>query len=190
MKQVFLLKGRILIHDIPKPNARNGQVLVRTSYSCISAGTEMASVADSSKSLVRKAIEKPRAVVNMLKTGQTRGLSTMLNIIRGSSFGYPIGYSGAGVVVESRAVNDRFIPGQLVAIMGTKYANHAEYNAVPENLVVAIPRNVSIEDASTAALGATCKEWQLMPKVGESCCNGTRFWVYLLFRYYALLDAM
>ena len=173
MKQAFLLKGNVIAHNVPIPNARKGQILVHTHYSCISVGTEMSSVADSSKSLFIRAIEKPQTALKFLHIARTRGVGTMLSIIkgaRGSDFGNPIGYTAAGVVVTSKAVHNQFKIGQKVAMVGTMYANHAEYNSVPENLLIPVPDAVSLEDAATAALGGIAMQGvrQLNPNINNT----------------------
>ncbi len=92
----------------------------------------------------------------MLEIARTRGIKAMQNIIisaRGGNFGSPMGYSAAGYVIDSKAKNTQYKQGEKVAIVGTGYANHAELNVVPENLVIKIPDNVSLQDASTAAIG-------------------------------------
>ena len=42
----------------------------------------------------------------------------------------------------------------MVACGGADYANHAEYVAVPKNLVVKIPDGVSTSDAAFATVGS------------------------------------
>ena len=65
----------------------------------------------------------------------------------------PLGYSAAGTVMEVGAgLEGRFKVGQLVAMAGTSIANHAEFNVVPENLVVPVPADVSAEQASFCTL--------------------------------------
>ena len=92
----------------------------------------------------------------MLEIAHTRGLKAMQNIIisaRGGNYGSPMGYSAAGYIIDSKTKNTQYNQGDRVAIVGTGYANHAELNVVPENLVIKIPNNVSLQDASTAAIG-------------------------------------
>ncbi|MEO5617920.1 MAG: bi-domain-containing oxidoreductase, partial [Candidatus Eisenbacteria bacterium] len=64
------------------------------------------------------------------------------------------GYSCAGTVVEVGAQVDEFRVGDRVACIGEGLATHAEYNAVPRNLVVAVPAGVGLEAASSSAIGA------------------------------------
>ena len=54
----------------------------------------------------------------------------------------PLGYSLCGVVVEVGQGAEEFHVGQLVAAAGNEYALHAEYNWVPVNMCVAVPRGV------------------------------------------------
>lgn len=173
MKQAFLYKGEVYTREVDKPKPRNGQVLVQTRVSCISAGTEMSGVRGSGVSLYKRAMENPQKVISMLEIARVRGIKAMKSIIdsaRGSNFGSVMGYTAAGVVVESKTRNTQYSVGDRVAVVGTNYANHAEYNTVPENLVIRIPDNVSFEDASTAALGGIAMQGfrQLNPNPGDT----------------------
>ena len=49
---------------------------------------------------------------------------------------------------------DEFRVGDRVACIGETVATHAEYNAVPRTLVAPVPSNVSLEAASSSAVGA------------------------------------
>ncbi|MCF0127068.1 MAG: Gfo/Idh/MocA family oxidoreductase [Pseudobutyrivibrio sp.] len=152
MKQILLKKGNIYTADVARPLVEDGMVLIRTAYSCISAGTEMSGVESSGSSLVKLAIEHPEYVpmgLNMLKE---RGIKDTWDTIQGKyELGSPMGYSASGYVVASGSKD--FKPGDAVACMGAGYANHAGYVCVPQNLVVKVPDGVSMEHAATAALG-------------------------------------
>ncbi len=65
----------------------------------------------------------------------------------------PMGYTSAGIVMEVDNDSVPFKPGDRVACMGAGLANHAEYVAVPRNLVAAVPTDVPLEEAAFAALG-------------------------------------
>ena len=152
MKQILLKKGNIYTADVARPMMEKDMVLVRTAYSCISAGTEMSGVESSGSSLIKLAIEHPEYVAMGLNMIKERGIKDTWDTIQGKyELGSPMGYSAAGVVVESGT--DLFQPGDRVACMGVGYANHAGYVAAPKNLVAKVPDNVSLEHASTAALG-------------------------------------
>ena len=44
MQQVLINDGAVILAEVPAPRVGARNVLVRVAYSCISAGTEMASV--------------------------------------------------------------------------------------------------------------------------------------------------
>ena len=64
----------------------------------------------------------------------------------------PVGYSIAGIVVESK-VEDIEV-GSLVAGAGAGFANHAEFDVIPKNLVVHVPFEADLKHAATCTLGA------------------------------------
>ena len=62
MKQVILKKGIVFSEEVAKPGVSEGSVLIRTVVSCISAGTELASIQTSEKPLIKRALEQPEKV--------------------------------------------------------------------------------------------------------------------------------
>jgi predicted dehydrogenase/threonine dehydrogenase-like Zn-dependent dehydrogenase len=84
----------------------------------------------------------------------------------------PLGYSCAGVVQEAGRDVQGLSRGDRVACGGAGYANHAEFNCVPRNLVAKIPENVSFEDASCATVGSIALQGvrQCDLRLGESAC--------------------
>jgi predicted dehydrogenase/threonine dehydrogenase-like Zn-dependent dehydrogenase len=152
MKQILLKKGTILTSEIPAPLIEKDMVLVRTAYSCISAGTEMTGVISSGTPIVKRILESPELMQKGLTMLKERGFSDTLAVVKGKyEVGSPMGYSASGTVIESGCSD--FNKGDRVACMGVSYANHAGIIAVPKNLVVKIPENVSFEEGATAALG-------------------------------------
>lgn len=152
MKQVLLKKGTIYTTEVSRPQPEKDMVLVKTEYSCISAGTEMSGVTNSGTPLVKRVIESPELLERGMKMLRERGIHDTWSVVKGKyEVGAPMGYSAAGVVMESGT--PMFQPGDRVACMGVGYANHAGYLAVPKNLCVRIPKKVSSRHASTAALG-------------------------------------
>ncbi len=155
MKQVVLQGGTATLMEVPVPAVPAGGVLVRVQASVISAGTERANLQSTGESLVDKARRKPELVTQVLKSVQKDGVrltaDRILNRLR-----EPIatGYSCAGVI---EAVGERVTDlrvGQRVSCAGAKYANHAEFVAVPRNLCCPVPDEVSTEDAASATVGA------------------------------------
>ncbi len=155
MKQLLIRKGQVEIQDVAAPPVQPGYVLIQTVASCISAGTEMATVTSSGESIVDKARRKPELIKRGIDMIMTRGLKATLDTVRGKlDAGNPSGYSLAGRVIEVGTGIDDITPGQRVAAAGAAYANHAEVVCVPRNLVVPIPDDVSFEHAASVTLGA------------------------------------
>lgn len=152
MKQVLLKRGTIYTTDVATPILGPDMILVKTEYSCISAGTEMSGVQQSGENLVQQAIHHPEYVAMGLEMLKQRGFKDTWDTVHGKyDFGNAMGYSCAGVVEESNSIH--FQKGDKVACMGAGYANHAGYSIIPQNLAVKIPEGVTFEQASTAALG-------------------------------------
>ena len=81
------------------------------------------------------------------------------------------GYANAGVVAAVGAGVEQFTVGQEVACMGGGYALHTDYACVPQNMCVAVPEGVSMEEASSAHLAATALQAirRAEPQFGENC---------------------
>ena len=63
MQQALIKNGKIQSVEVPNPSVSPGSVLIKTVYSCISAGTEGAGiVASKPKSLIKAALEQPEKV--------------------------------------------------------------------------------------------------------------------------------
>lgn len=145
--------GEIKIEELPAPNCYPGGVLVRNSYSLISAGTEKISVTNTQSSLIGRARKQPDQVKLVLDNVKKEGIIATYKRVRSKLDSYKsLGYSTSGVVIESDC--DAFAQGDRVACAGVGYANHAELVAVPRNLCVKIPENVSFQEAAFTTLGS------------------------------------
>ena len=83
VKQVCLSKGQIAVLDVPPPVCAAGGVLVRTSHSLISTGTEMAVTGGGGgESLVRKALTNPDLVRKVWEKVGSVGVRQTLDLIR------------------------------------------------------------------------------------------------------------
>lgn len=155
--------------DVPAPVVRPGAILVRTSASVISVGTESASIGGGGReTLLMKAIRNPALVRKVLDRVSTHGLRSTLDTVRTRlANDQATGYSCAGTVIES-GVRD-FGPGDRVACAGAGWANHAEVNVVPRNLVAQVPDGVPLEDAAFATLAAIALQGvrRAVPTLGE-----------------------
>jgi len=156
MKQVLLsAAGRVEVVEVPVPMSPDDGVLVRNAYSLISSGTESAAVTRHGGVLglvekVRGSSGRARQVWDM---AQSIGLKRTWEIVQARLAEHtPIGYSSAGQVVQT-AASSPFAVGDRVVAMGTGYANHAEYAAVPRALAARVAEGVSLRQAAFAALG-------------------------------------
>ncbi len=158
MKQVIQSRrtGRLALKRVPAPQVKPGHVLVRTRASLISAGTERMVVGFAKKSLAGKAKARPDLVKKVIEKAKRDGLkATFQTVMARLDEPLPLGYSAAGEVISVGVGLEGFYAvGQRVAMAGAGVANHAEVNAVPENLLAAVPDDVTDEAASFATLGA------------------------------------
>ncbi|MBL7999406.1 MAG: bi-domain-containing oxidoreductase [Candidatus Kapabacteria bacterium] len=145
--------GELLVEELPTPTCKPGGILVRTAASLISAGTERTSVTNAQSSLIERVRKQPEAVKQVLDMVKKDGLATTFTKIQNKLDSYKtLGYSAAGIVVESRC--NEFAAGDRVACAGAQYAHHAEYISVPKNLAVKLPDSVSFDEACYTTLGA------------------------------------
>lgn len=171
MKQVLIRGGGVAVEDVPAPAAGAGSVLVRVEWSCVSAGTESASVAMSALPLYRRALKQPEHAKRALEIARNEGFIRTYKRVRGQlAAGLPTGYSAAGVVVGVGEDVDGFAVGDRVACAGAGIANHAELIDVPVNLAVRVPDDVALADASTVTLGAIALQGirRASPTLGEA----------------------
>ncbi len=141
--------------DVPIPTPQTGEVLVRTAVSLVSAGTERSLVSFAEKSLVGKARSRPDLVRQVLDKARREGaLTTLEAALNRLDQPMPLGYSSAGTVVSLGAGVQKVRVGERVACAGGGYAVHAEYAAVPVNLVASLPEMVDFESAAFTTLGA------------------------------------
>ena len=170
MRQVVVKKGTVLTTDVPRPRITGKNVLVQVKYSCISAGTEMMSVSQSEKNLVKKAIEQPQKVKQAVEMVKTNGFISVLQKVEATGNSKPLGYSAAGIVIEvGDEIKDIKI-GDRVAVAGAGLANHAEIVSVPRNLLMKMPDGLGMDEAATVALGGIAMQGvrRLNPTLGET----------------------
>ncbi len=158
MKQVIqhLRTGRLQVVEVPEPAARDGHILVRTSSSLISAGTERMIVDFANKTLVGKARTRPDLMRKVVDKARRDGVAATLRaVLARLDEPLPLGYSAAGVVTGIGAgLEGRFRVGQRVALAGAGTANHAELNLVPAALVAPVPDDVTDDEAAFGTVSA------------------------------------
>jgi len=153
MKQVLqnLATGETELAEVPCPYASGGEVLIRTSHSLISAGTERMVVDFGKASLIEKARQQPDKVKMVLDKVRTDGLMTTIDAVRSKlAQPLPLGYCNVGVVAEVGSSVSIFKPGDRVISNGP----HADVVKVPKNLCAKIPDRVGDESAAFTIVAA------------------------------------
>ncbi|WP_286829442.1 MULTISPECIES: bi-domain-containing oxidoreductase [Kordiimonas] len=168
MKQVLqsLKDGSTLLADVPVPKIRKNHLLIRTTTTAISSGTERMLVKFGKSGWISKARQQPEKVKQVLEKARTDGLVATLDAVR-SKLDQPLelGYCNVGYVecvgdgVTGFGLGDRVVSN----------GSHAEYVLVPKNLCAKIPESISSDAASFTILGAIGLQGirLLEPKLGE-----------------------
>lgn len=171
MKQIAQYQdGRLELQDVPVPVAPPGGVLVRTTHSVISIGTEKMKVEQARMNLLQKARARPDQVRKVLETARNLGWRSALEKVRNRlETPTPLGYSAAGVVTAVDAGNTRFRIGDRVACAGAECAFHAEFLALPDLLVAPVPSSVPNAHAAYTTLASIALQAvrQLEPELGD-----------------------
>ncbi|MBE0555749.1 MAG: zinc-binding alcohol dehydrogenase, partial [Proteobacteria bacterium] len=170
MKQVLLRRGRIQVGEVPAPRPEPGCILVRTAYSLISAGTEISIIQNSTRSLVRRAIEHPDKALQVLAHLRQQGWrKTWEKVKNQMDSDTPIGYSCSGIVLGVGPEVEGYSVGDRVACGGAGFATHSEVVSVPCNLVVPVPEGCDLKSAASVTLGAIAMQGvrRADPRIGE-----------------------
>lgn len=169
MKQVLqsLKTGETEVADVPCPMPSHGEILIRTSRSLISAGTERMLVDFGRAGFIGKARQQPERVKQVLDKMKTDGLApTLETVFNKLDQPLPLGYCNAGRVLETGAGVRGFSAGERVVSNG----HHAEVVAVAANLCAHVPENVSDDEAAFTVLGAIALQGIRLaqPTLGEA----------------------
>lgn len=169
MKQIIqdLKTGQTLLADIPAPIIRKGAVLIQTTRSLVSLGTERMLVEFGKANLIDKARQQPDKVKQVLEKIKSDGLiPTLEAVFNKLGQPLPLGYCNVGVVREVGEGVAEFKVGDRVASNGP----HAEYVVVPKNLVAKIPDNVTDDAATFTVIGSIGLQGirLLNPTMGET----------------------
>lgn len=172
MKQLIqsFKTGELGLFDVPAPVCEKNGALVQTTVSLVSAGTEKMLVDFAKKSMLAKAKDRPDLVKQVIDKMKKEGVkNTLEKVFTKLDTPIPLGYSLAGRVVEVGSELSGLNIGDRVACGGAGYANHAEINYVPKNLMVKIPDGVDDIDASFVTVGAIALQGvrQTAPILGE-----------------------
>ncbi|MBC3786086.1 bi-domain-containing oxidoreductase [Spirosoma utsteinense] len=169
MKQLVqnLKTGETLLDDVPVPQVGRGQVLIRTTRSLVSPGTERMLVEFGRASLIAKARQQPDKVRQVLEKIRADGvIPTVEAVFRKLGQPIPLGYCNVGTVLAvGEGVIDLRIGDRV-----TSNGAHAEVVCVPRNLVALIPEGVSDDEAAFTVVGAIALQGLrlLNPTLGET----------------------
>jgi predicted dehydrogenase/threonine dehydrogenase-like Zn-dependent dehydrogenase len=167
LKQILqsLKTGATEVAEVPCPAVKRGQLLIRSSQTLVSAGTERMLVEFGKANLINKARQQPDKVRMVLDKINTDGLLPTIDAVRSKlDQPLPLGYCNAGVIIDSNV--NGFEVGDRVVSNG----NHAEVVRVPKNLCAKIPDEVDDETAAFTVLGAIGLQGirLIQPTLGEA----------------------
>lgn len=153
MKKIMqnLSSGDICLEETPCPQIGSREILIQTSKTLISAGTERMLLEFGKASLLGKIKQQPDKVKQVLDKVKTDGLLTTLEAVK-NKLNQPIalGYCNAGTVLSVGSQVKNFKIGDRVISNGA----HAEVVAVPENLCAKIPEGVTDQEAIFTVLAS------------------------------------
>ncbi len=153
MKQVIqsLSNGIVDLIELPVPSISNNEILVRSSCSLISSGTERMLINFGQSNLFQKASNNPERVKDVLNKVMVDGpLSAYEAVSNKLDEPIPLGYCNVGTVIKKGCDVSNLEIGDRVVSNG----NHAEYVKVNKNLCAKIPDEVSDEEASFVILSS------------------------------------
>lgn len=169
MRQIIqdMKSGQTILEEVPVPQVKSGSVLIKTSCSLVSLGTERMLVEFGKASLIDKARQQPDKVKQVLDKIKTDGVQPTIEAVF-NKLGHPLplGYCNSGTVVAIGNGVTEFKVGDRVASNG----QHAEYVCVPKNLVAKILENVSDEEAAFTVIGSIGLQGirLINPQLGET----------------------
>ena len=169
MKQILqsLKTGVTEIADVPVPKAGRGQLLIQTSHTLVSAGTERMLVEFGKAGWIDKARRQPDKVRMVLDKIKTDGLQpTMEAVFNKLDQPLPLGYCNVGRVAGIGAGVLGFSEGERVISNG----KHAEVVSAPMNLCAKVPDAVPDDEAAFTVLGAIALQGIRLaqPTLGET----------------------
>jgi predicted dehydrogenase/threonine dehydrogenase-like Zn-dependent dehydrogenase len=171
MKQLIqhLKSGKIELIDVPSASVSSGSLLIETSATLISAGTERMLNSFARGGYITKARQQPEKVKQVLEKALSDGiLSTYQAVSKRLEQPIPLGYSNVGRVLAVGADVKGFEVGDRVVSNGP----HSEVVHIPENLVAKVPDELSDEEATFTVVSAIGLQGirLIKPELGETVC--------------------
>lgn len=153
--------------EIPIPRVSRGSLLIKTSKTLVSTGTERMLVEFGKAGWLEKARQQPDKVHMVLNKIKTDGFQpTIEAVLNKLGQPLPLGYCNVGIVASiGDSVNDFEIGDRVIS-----NGNHAEVVSVPKNLCAQVPETVSDEEAAFTVLGAIALQGirLVKPTLGEA----------------------
>lgn len=169
MKQILqsLKNGETELAEVPVPMIKSGALLIKSSCSLISTGTERMLLNFGKANWIDKARQQPDKVKQVLQKIKTDGLMPTVDKVF-SKLDNPValGYSNVGTVLEVGKGVVGFKPGDRVVSNGF----HAEVVCVGANLCAKIPDEVDDATACFTVVSSIALEGirLIKPSLGES----------------------
>ncbi|HEX6588858.1 MAG TPA: bi-domain-containing oxidoreductase [Longimicrobiales bacterium] len=169
MKQVLqsLKTGETEVAEVPVPAVRRGELLIATSRTLVSSGTERMLVEFGKANLLDKARQQPDKVRLVLDKMKTDGvLPTLEAVFNKLDQPLPLGYCNVGRIIAVGSGVSGFEVGDRVISNG----KHAEVVSVPANLCARVPDGVPDDEAAFTVLAAIALQGIRLaePTLGES----------------------
>ena len=167
MKQILqnIYNGVTTLADLPAPKSIKGKVIIQTSKTLVSVGTERMLVDFGKAGWIDKARSQPDKVKMVLQKVKTDGFPATYDAVKSKlDQPLPLGYCNVGKVFNG--TDTGFEKNARVVSNGP----HAEVVRVPKNLVALVPDEVCDETAAFTVLGAIAMQGIRLvnPTVGET----------------------
>ena len=169
MKQLLqdLRTGKVETTDVPRPLVRPGCLLIASTRSLVSPGTERMLVEFGRAGWIEKARQQPDKVRQVLQKIRTDGVIPTVEAVM-AKLDRPIllGYCNCGRVIEVGPGVEGFVPGDRVISNGP----HAEVVCASRNLCAKVPDGVSDDEAAFGVLAAVALQGLRLagPALGET----------------------
>lgn len=153
MNQILqsLRTGSVEIGDVPCPQASAGRLLIRTTRSLISSGTERMLLEFGRAGWIEKARQQPEKVQQAIDKARADGLQATIEALRSRlDQPLPLGYCNVGTVIAVGDGVDGFAVGDRVV----SNAWHAEVVSAPATLCAVVPDPVLDEAAAFTVVSA------------------------------------
>jgi len=169
VKQILqsLKNGSTEVAEVPCPAVKRGHLLVRSTRTLVSVGTERMLVEFGKAGWIEKARQQPDKVRMVWDKCKTDGIMPTLEAVFNKlDQPLPLGYCNVGRVMEVGSGLVGYAAGDRIVSNG----KHAEAVCVPVNLTARVPDNVTDEEAAFTVLGAIALQGirLVQPTLGET----------------------